>query len=82
MAVGLLLGALGLATFVRRLKLLRTGAKAFGLVAEMGSFSSREGLMYAPTVTFTTRMGETIYFTSKLGANPPRFQVGQEVAVV
>ncbi len=83
LALGLALGALSLTVFVRRRKLLRTGAKTFGMVTEMRWYMDpQEGRMYTPTVTFTTPMGETRAFTSKVGTFPPRYHVGQQVAVV
>jgi hypothetical protein len=82
-AIGLIPGSLGAYSFVRNWMFLRAALRTSGNVTDMRqTVGSEGGTTYTPIVSFTTHSGETIRFTSHVGSNRPRFDIGQEVAVV
>jgi len=66
-------------TFLFTLTSKRTQGVVVGLAAGSGS---KGGTVYRPVYTFRTEDGNEITRTDKLGSNPPRFKVGQEVQVL
>lgn len=80
--VGIGLVVLGLVLGVRTLLFVRGGTATQGRVVDLSPRATQTGTGYVPVVEFTTPDGQAHRFTDEqLKSNPPRFTVGQVVAV-
>jgi hypothetical protein len=55
--------------------------QAPGEVISLSESCDDDGCFYSPDVRFTTERGETRYYHSSYGSNPPEYKLGEEVSV-
>ena len=52
-----------------------------GEVVNLSESCDDDGCFYSPTVRFTTIEGETVFYHSTFGSNPPEYKVGETVVI-
>jgi hypothetical protein len=83
LTVGIVALSIGGFSTVSRLSFQRSALTARGRVLRLERRSARRGSSaYRPVVEFLTRDEQEITFTSKVGNNPPAFQVDEAVTVL
>ena len=55
--------------------------QAPGEVVGLSERCDDDGCFYSPDVRFTTVGGETVFYHSSYGSNPPEYQVGEVVSI-
>lgn len=76
---GLLAGAIYL--YVDKQAFLEKAETTQGTVIEMIPKRSKDSTTYSPVVSFTTKSGQTITYTSSTSSNPPSYDVGEKVEI-
>ena len=80
--IGGLLVLIGVFLFIRTRISIGKAQKTKGKVIQLVYFPGENGGGYAPMYQFRTLDGQSIEILDELTANPPRFQVGQEIDVL
>lgn len=75
----LLAGAIYL--YVDKQAFLEKAETVQGTVIEMIPKRSKESTTYSPVVSFKTKQGQTITYTSSTSSNPPSYSVGENVTM-
>ncbi|WET02125.1 DUF3592 domain-containing protein [Flavobacterium sp. YJ01] len=75
----LLAGAIYL--YVEKQAFLEKAETAQGTVVEMIPKRSKDSTTYSPVVSFTTKSGQTITYTSSVSSNPPSYDIGENVQI-
>ncbi|MBZ4033667.1 DUF3592 domain-containing protein [Flavobacterium sp. 17A] len=76
---GLMAGAIYL--YVDKQAFLEKAETVQGTVVEMIPKRSKESTTYSPVVSFKTKTGQTITYTSSTSSNPPSYNVGESVTI-
>ncbi|MBB4802442.1 hypothetical protein HNP37_002515 [Flavobacterium nitrogenifigens] len=76
---GLLAGAIYL--YVDKQAFLEKAETTQGTVIEMIPKRSKDSTTYSPVVSFITKSGQTITYTSSVSSNPPSYDVGENVEI-
>ena len=78
------LGALagGIIWGFRTQRFVSSAERADGIVTDLDMRSDSDGSAYYPVVSFTTKEGKEVTFTSSTGGNPPPKRRGAEVEVL
>jgi len=75
----LLAGAIYL--YIDKQAFLEKAETAQGTVIEMIPKRSKDSTTYSPVVSFTTKSGQQITYTSSTSSNPPSYDVGENVQI-
>ena len=75
----LLAGAIYL--YIDKQAFLEKAETAQGTVIEMIPKRSKDSTTYSPVVSFTTKSGQQINYTSSTSSNPPSYDVGENVQI-
>ncbi|WP_281232747.1 DUF3592 domain-containing protein [Flavobacterium gelatinilyticum] len=81
-AIGLALLAGALYLYLDKKDFLKNAETVQGTVVELISKRSDNSITYAPVISFTTKEGNKIEFTSSVSSNPSSYNVGESVEVL
>ncbi|WP_415888467.1 DUF3592 domain-containing protein [Neptuniibacter sp. SY11_33] len=80
--IGLGLLVLAFVLFTNTKSFLETAVTAEGTVIELRASRSSDSLTYHPVVSFVTKQGQQVTFSSSAGSNPPSYSQGEVVEVL
>lgn len=75
----LLVGAIYL--YINKQAFLEKAETTQGTVVEMIPKRSKDSTTYSPVISFTTKTGQQITYTSSVSSNPPSYEVGENVQI-
>lgn len=75
----LLAGAIYL--YINKQAFLEKAETTQGTVVEMIPKRSKDSTTYSPVISFTTKTGQQITYTSSVSSNPPSYEVGENVQI-
>lgn len=80
-AIGLVFFGIGGGLTYRQIIFRQDAIQVPGEVIELSESCDDEGCSYKPTVRFTTLAGETIFYHSNYGSNPPEYNQDDNVMI-
>ncbi len=79
--VGVGLLALTFYLYTQQVNFMKQAIPAQGTVSDL-SLGGEDNDVYFPSITFKSKEGELIHFTSNVGSNPPSHRVGETVEIL